>query len=297
MSVTLDSFNKYDINPRNVGGKFTSDEVSANNAAFTKTFIEADRNVQLEILKKMTPEAKQRLFESLKKHYACAGDQRSKERSEQALIITGADMINSQPGSNFRDISINVMRFMGNNLDYISGAIDSVKENGTKPPTSRDACEFSVGEVLLEGNYNGCVEAAKVFQALFNEAAAQKGSSARAEYVSAFDTDYTDPAYISSHKDQPGHALVEIRLGNETFLMDTSRCDDGSFRMSERPTFDELEKRMIINHQDANNEYSIPTNEGIKKLHIFNRGMIFKTETEATAATKSAAKDHYLKRK
>jgi hypothetical protein len=186
------------------------------------------------------------------------------------------------------------MQFMNNELVYTGRADEEAKKNGARPPTGRDACEFSVGDTLLEGNYNGCAEAAKVYHALFNESASQRGSSARGEYISAFDVDCANPGYILSNKGQPGHAVVEIRLGGDTFLVDPSRCDDGSLKSGERPTFNELEERKIINHLDKNDGYSIPTDKGMKKMHVFNRGMIFNSENSATTATKSAAMAHYL---
>lgn len=290
--LSMDPIMNSVTNYRNVG-RTSPNEVTANDSAFTKTFLAANRNAQLDMLKKMSPDAKQQLFESLKSHYRDAGDPASKKNSEQALILTGANIINSMPGGNFRDLTINVMQFMNNELVYTETANEEAKKNGTRPPTGRDACEYSVGDVLLEGNYNGCVEAAKAYQALFNEAALQKGSSAKGEYVSSLAIKYADPTYIFEHKDQPGHALVEIRLGREIFLMNTSRLDDSSFKQTDRPTFKSLEDRGIILHSDNNDNYSMPISDReTLDFHIFNRGRIFNSETDATSATKSAAMEY-----
>jgi hypothetical protein len=304
-NISVNSFNRYDINPKNVRGKFTPDEIMAGDEAFTKTFLEADHKVQIKILNNLSPEAKDTLFTSLRKHYRSAqvdplsvrGDT-SKTNSEKALFTVAVNMIiTSRQCKDVQDIIINTLRFMHSHIDY---------QNKAKDPGQRDACEWSGPRVLAEGNFNGCVEADKAFISLFREAVSQKGlSSVKSNYISSFEirsATWKDlEENIKPGKCQPGHALAEISYKGDTFLVNATAMEDDLFG-GENISFKDLKDRSIIKYADNEGDYLMQTRQYVfDKFKLFGRGITYDVQTNphdpfdrstSDGATRVAVKDY-----
>ncbi len=281
--ISVNHFNRYDINPINVGGRFSPDEVTANGEAFTKTFLNADTKVQREILKQLTPEAKQKLFEVVKQKYMLEarkenGDIRTLDSCISALILTSASIIgNMHPCGDYKELSVNVMKFMHKNIKYFA----SLNEYQENPQRAEQRLQHHLdgGQVLAEGNYNGCGEAVKLFECLYSEATSQNKGFRNVEcnYISSFNKAWATPENLKSGESPPGHAMAELSQNENgkpilLFLLDTSMFEDPVFD-NRIVQFNELESMAFIKHPNNNGEYDKDVGKGPEPFALFGRGI------------------------
>ena len=294
--ISVNNFNRYDMNPNNVRGKFTSDEIMAGDEAFTKTFLQASHKVQIEILNKLSSEAKDTLYTSLKKHYR-DGDPQSKIKCQEALVTVGANMIiTSRKCNDAQDIAKTTLEFMHYNIVF---------QDKADNPAGRDACEWSGPKVLAEGNFNGCVEANKTFISLFQEAVSQKGlRSVKSNYISSFAissaTRESLNKNIEMNQCQPGHAVTEISYQGGTFLVDATAMESDLFE-SRNVTFTDLKDRSIIKYADMQGNYTMDTENGPQEYKLFGRGITYNIQSNkfnlfdrstSDGATRRAVQDY-----
>lgn len=109
--------------------------------------------------------------------------------------IKGISAMDSDPSKN---LTFNVLRYMAANIR----SLDQVGQ-----PAPRDPHEWTGERVLAEGNFNGCVEAAKAFKALYD----------------ASDPPWRSVYVLGTMRGRDGgHAVIQITAADDVpFLVDT----------------------------------------------------------------------------
>lgn len=258
---------------------FAEDRISGD---FTKNFMQSGESEQVKLIGRLTPEARKELFISLKEHYTSAGDSMSKMMCINALQVLSYGLIaDMEPNNNIYDLIKNVLVFMNNNIKYQSDV--SFLEQ-------RDCCQWTGGQVLAEGNFNGCVEAAKLFLDLFKGAAQRKrleyGSCG---YVSSFPVNWAKIRAQESNFGRegiPGHALIEIEpLNGKRLLVDAAMF----------PDVEAGEVSSIIKYADENDIYYKDTDEGPNQPYkLFGRGVMYSAH-DGTDGSDEATKRAVIK--
>jgi hypothetical protein len=169
------------------------------------------------------------LLGALRELYGLARDNPSLERTEAAIVALAVHDIRSEPGfdgTNTRDTASRVLQYMHNHVGLAQDDPDAAP---------RDAATWEGSRVLAEGNANGCVESARLFQLLMNgvsdEADTRYVSSFSLAGANAIKAELAKPAAQRNQaliNDPPGHALVEVydRVTGERFLVDGSMFPD-----------------------------------------------------------------------
>ncbi|MEE8638368.1 MAG: hypothetical protein V3T21_04895 [Candidatus Margulisiibacteriota bacterium] len=258
-------YRRYDTNH---DGNISSNEINSNNAAFTKAFLGANRQVQLALLCRMSEKDKLVLFRSIQEHARSAGDSESQKSCLKATSIVGASIAaNMRPINNFQDLALNTLMFMHNNIKYVGNVIN---------PKSRDAAEWSGARVLAEGNYNGCVEAVKLFIELYKEAALQKGFTAVAcAYTSSFNLSWATPENLASGQTPSGHAMVELKQAGRVLLINAAMFEHpvlSNNRQDQSSNF--LAEHAFIVKVDESGKYFMDIDGHPEQYQLFGRGIV-----------------------
>jgi hypothetical protein len=208
-------YERYD---KDTSGIFSQKEImDLQQGHFGKDFVESDPDTQRAVLQKMDNYARIQLFHAVSQLYQHAGEV-SKEMCAQAYLrIAACSIVNTRPCNTIEDLIKNTMMMINNNVSFVN----NVPENELP---SRDAAQWSGARAFAQGNFNGCVEAAKIFYELYNEVIAQKGNPnlGQCRYLSSFDQ---TKAPLMNRTDSPaGHALVEVPYGNGVIYVDATQC-------------------------------------------------------------------------
>ncbi len=206
----------------------------------------------MDIIDHLNQEEKYDLFNDIKKEYALFNNGKDKGKCFEPLMEVSAGIISKMmPCKDYKDLVINVLRFMHNNIQDVEKFNENTRDSNTFA-APRDACNWIGDQVLAEGNFNGCVEAAVLFERLFSESASKMGfSSVEYHYISSFQIEsaFKSPIYLA------GHATVLLKQGEESFLVNASALEDQAFDPGKAVKFDELEGRSIIFRPDSNGIY------------------------------------------
>lgn len=203
----------------------TTGNKSLNHKDFAKQFITANNSQKKQLLSSSSNKEKSTLFRTLRQHYNAAGSLNSKKNCSESILFLSVDLVRNMPQQDSNVINnnvINVLKFMQKNLSY-AGEIRNAKP--------RDAAQWSGLDVLSEGNFNGCVEATKLFMVLM------KGVSSGSDikYISSFSLKGAERIRLESAKPKgqrnieliknpPGHAMVEIKENStgRKFIVDAT---------------------------------------------------------------------------
>lgn len=162
-------------------------------------------------LERAAPEDLDWLFEGLQRRYRAAPPAQRSALSE-ALLQTAAARIRRMPGGKTPAVlAANTLRFMAEHVLF----------SGDRPDAQpRDPHEWNGSRVLGEGDFNGCVEAAKAYQKLLAAAAPELP----VRYVGG----------TLKGKDG-GHAVVEVSpKGGTPFLVDTAMFQAAALALDPR---------------------------------------------------------------
>lgn len=225
-----------------------SDQISA------EDFISMSQDDQKSIVNRLNNNDKKKLFSEVRQAFANAATGQGKDKCTLAALQVSIDIINNMaPCQDYKQLAVNVLKFMHENIKYANDM-----ENA--PP--RDACMFSGEQVLSEGNYNGCAEAAKLFEALYTRCAEQKGfSSVSCAYTSSFDVDRANPKMIQGNDTPWGHAVIELAQGSESVLVNAAMLEHPMLCGQQVISVNELEKLEIFLHADNKGEYKMTMND------------------------------------
>ncbi|MFA6029382.1 MAG: hypothetical protein WC969_05995 [Elusimicrobiota bacterium] len=162
-------------------------------------------------LEKAAPEDLDGLFEGLQRRYR-ASPPAGRTALSEALLQTAAARIRRMPGGTApAALAANVLRFMAEHVRFSDDRPDS-------PP--RDPHEWNGTRVVGEGDFNGCVEAAKAFQKLVAAAAPELP----VRYVGG-----------TLKGRDGGHAVVEVApKGGTPFLVDTAMFQAAALALDPR---------------------------------------------------------------
>lgn len=176
-----------------------------------------------------------------------------------------------------KKLVINVLKFMNENIKHCWG--------------ERGEYEFPAERVLAYGTFNGCVEAAKMFMFLFQEASSGM-AGVKCSLIYSFKKDWAegcaklDPGLNNPEvwKNPAGHAVIEIQgPGFPPFLVDATAFERLG-RMKEPVTFEDLKKSEI-------NILLGEKEDSFKKFEEFECGkdkyIIYETYTEMPKPYKS----------
>lgn len=257
------------ISPSAIAAGRRKDESPKIDKSFADGFIHSDYEKKKGILRSLNPSQKEELFEQLKGFVRRAQDASSNAMSQKALIVAAGNIIAGKNQKNYKDCIIDTLLFFH----------DKVKSGGFWDPEKRDADMWRAGEVLADGRYNGCAEAAKTFEALSKEVLNQKGfRNVEISPIYSFREDLALKGEYSLKKDVPGHDLLEVRQNGEAFLIDPSLGSD-RYETKRRPTFDELKKITAIRPLPMNGQYEMKGGDGRVHNHVlFGKGLRFKRQ-------------------
>lgn len=248
----------------NVKGKSLASSLKIDDE-FANNFIHSDHKKKMEILRTLNPSQKEKLFEQLKSFVSGAGDEQSKTKSERALIVVGGNIIAGKNPKNYKDAIIDTLLFIH----------DKVKSGGFWNLEKRDADMWGAGEVLADGRYNGCAEAAKTFETLLREALNQKElRGVEISPIYSFREDLALKGEYYLKKDVPGHDLIEVSQNGEAFLIDPALGSD-RYETKRKPTFDELKKITAIRPLPVNGQYQMDQDGKVYNYRLFGKGLRF----------------------
>ncbi|MFC1496722.1 hypothetical protein ACFL52_04830 [Candidatus Margulisiibacteriota bacterium] len=258
-------YRRYDTNH---DGNISPNEINSNNAAFTKAFLLVNKKVQLTLLSKMSEKNKLALLRSIQEHARSAGDRKSLKCCQKAASIVGVSILsNIRPINNFQDLALNTLTFMHKNFEYVKNSVN---------PKSRDAAEWSGERILAEGNYNGCVEAVKLFIELYNKVALRKGFKAvTITYLSSFNLSWATPKNLASGQPPSGHAMVELKQAGRVLLINAARFEHpilSKSRQDKSSIF--LAKHAFIINADKSGKYFMDINGHPEQYQLFGRGIV-----------------------
>jgi hypothetical protein len=243
------------------------------NDEFANNFIGVDQAKQVELLRALKPAQKEELFELIKSFVSGSRDAGSRGISEKALIVVGGNIITGGSQANYKDCAIDALFFFH----------DKVQRGGRWDINDRDADKFTAGQVLTAGNYNGCAEAAKTYEALLKEALAQKGFSyVEVSTVYSFRAEKAIAGDYSLNNDVAGHDLVEIRQNGEAFLVDPSLSSDcydpENAQPGNRADLAELTRLTAIRAMPLNGQYEMVGYH----YQLFGKGLKFSKQENAS---------------
>lgn len=177
-----------------------------------------------EILSSLDKNQKEKLILSLSNLYSQTNEA-SKKQFADAIFEVAISIIKQMPKSGETSVKnsiINILKFMGQNLKYCDTVLNAKR---------RGPADWAEEKVLAEGNFNGCVEMARLFQGLL----AKIHPNITTQYVSGF---YLDWALFAQKNDQNypeknlwedpfGHAVIEVNdtESKSTFLVDATKAD------------------------------------------------------------------------
>lgn len=220
-----------------------------------KDFITKSQDEQRKIANQLDNNARQKLFDEIRQSYADVDNGEAKNQRILAALEVSVCIINNMtPYLDYKQLAVNVLKFMHANMSYV----DTIKD---APP--RDACMFSGEQVLAEGNFNGCAEAAKLFEALYTRCAEQNGFIfVNCAYASSFNVDRANLKAVQGDDAPWGHAVVELEQEGESFLVNAARFIHPLLGVQQAISLQGLEMNEIFLHADKNGIYKMTIKDG-----------------------------------
>ncbi len=232
--------------------QFSKAEVSAD------TFLAQDINGQRHSVLQMSSAQLQSLFTKLASYVRDAGDVFSRESSARAFFVVAARLAMGENIPQNQEMRISrVLGFMYERVQYCN-----------MESKQRNACAWSAELILTEGNFNGCVEAVKLFKALYDEMSVQLQSASQATYISSFDvSEAIEEKAAGKAYSGAGHAIIAI--GDDYY-------DVTNFTQTNNLQF--LKLRVTQNRYDKTVNYGDGQGDVTHTFRLFNPGMLYTEE-------------------
>jgi hypothetical protein len=209
-------------------------------------------------------------FTKLASYVRDANDAGSSRSATQAFLVVSAKLARGVEAPQSQDVRVSrVLGVMYDKVKYC-GEVENSK--------GRDACAWTGALVLAEGNFNGCVEAAVLFKALYDELSAQLDASfPKATYVSSFDlTQASQENTAGQPYSGAGHAVIAIGASYYDVTNFTQTNDPDAIKLT--VTQDTYAKK--VNYNDGQGE-------GVHTFRLFSPGKIYTTEKAPGGSTEA----------
>ncbi|MBI4676154.1 MAG: hypothetical protein HY748_01085 [Elusimicrobia bacterium] len=219
-----------------------------------------------------------RVLEGIQREYASAPASARPHLEDAAFSYAVARLKARLPSgpSGSQDAVLEVLRFMHDNLRFATGPLPASQ--------ARDCCQWSAKAVLAAGNYNGCVEIAKVFQELLKASAPGLPTL----FVSSFDWEAARDGGLEPRKKKSpspaGHALIEVRdpKAKKALLV-----DPGVYEPGRKVTEDEIagfftpdpaRRGIVLQLPEKGLDLHISKESGRYALAQYRYGYVFRRE-------------------